>query len=137
MPREITEHKHDPANGRLDIFVVDEPGAGGANHAYFIVGAEFENNPGDELTLQYARDTRQGGCAIIFQDGPVTARGVNGLTSEVLLAILADRLRGFQLGPYANEYNEKALAHIEQAQIYLTRRTHDRMQRGVEGTYEA
>lgn len=32
--RTITDHIVNPANDRLRIFVVDEPGQGGANHEY-------------------------------------------------------------------------------------------------------
>ena len=74
---------------------------------------------------------------IEFQDGPVNEAGVNGLTHEVLLAIVADRLRSFQQGPFASRYNALALTHIEDAQNWLNRRTLERMRRGVEGTHKA
>jgi hypothetical protein len=34
----------------------------------------------------------------LFQNGPIAEVGVNGVTHEVLLAIVADRLRSFQKG---------------------------------------
>ena len=68
---------------------------------------------------------------------PINAdgNGVNGLTHEVLLAIVADRLRSFQKGPYSCKANACALTHIEEAQHWLQQRTIERMRRGVEGTH--
>ena len=82
-------------------------------------------------------DQRPGVRLIIpFQNGPVLQSGVNGVTHEVLLAIVADRLRAFQAGQFANPYNAEALAAIEAAQSALKARTLERMQRGVEGTHQ-
>ena len=84
--RFINDHKVNPANDTLTIRVCDEPGAGGASHEYAV-----EHNP----------DGRDGFVYIInFQNGPVLSdgNGVNGLTHEVLLSIVADRLRSFQKG---------------------------------------
>jgi hypothetical protein len=117
--RTISEHKVNPANDTLNITVLDEPGSGGANHEYEISHA---NMPPTRIS---------------FQNGPINAdgNGVNGLTHEVLLAIVADRLRSFQVGPYACKANACALTHIEEAQHWLQQRTLERMRRGVEGTH--
>ncbi|RXT29358.1 hypothetical protein B5P46_11800 [Rhizobium leguminosarum] len=72
---------------------------------------------------------------IYFQNGPINEVGVNGLTHEVLLAIVADRLRSFQAGPYSCKENACALTKIEEAQHWLQSRTLARMRRGVEGTH--
>jgi hypothetical protein len=118
--REITDHRVNPANDRLTITVTDEPGAGGANHRYEVAGF----------------DGHVGGVTISFQNGPINENGVNGLTQEVLLAIVADRLRSFQAGQYACRENALALTKIEEAQHWLHSRTLSRMQRGVEGTHQ-
>jgi len=117
--RELTEHKVNPANDILQVMVVDEPGAGNACHAYDISGGE-------------AIPTH-----IRFQNGPINVggNGVNGITNEALLAIVADRLRGFQSGPFACKANACALTHIEEALHWLQQRTLERMRRGVEGTH--
>ena len=117
--RVLDDHKVNPANDTILVAVVDEPGSGGANHQYLC------SLPNGDKTL------------INFQNGPINAdgNGVNGLTHEILLAILADRLRGFQSGPYACAENAGALAHIEAAQTTLQSRTKKRMERGVEGTH--
>jgi hypothetical protein len=71
---------------------------------------------------------------IFFQHGPISESGVNGLTHEVLLAIVADRLRSFQNGSYRCKANACALTHIEEAMHWLQQRTLERMRRGIEGT---
>lgn len=120
--RTITEHVVNPANDRIKINVVDEPGAGGANHEYDVV----VDNGDTGFNVR-----------ISFQNGPINENGVNGLTQEVLLAIVADRLRSFQAGKFACRENALALTKIEEAQHWLHSRTLARMSRGVEGTHAA
>jgi hypothetical protein len=120
--RTIEDHKINPANDSLTIEVLDEPGAGGANHVYQVRG--YHDVAADETAV-----------VIRFQNGPINEAGVNGLTQEVLLAIVADRLRSFQKGPYSCKANACALTHIEEAQHWLQQRTIERMRRGVEGTH--
>lgn len=129
--REITSHRVNPANDRLQIQVHDEPGAGGANHLYAVYGFRTLNNPSADSTC------RDETCLkVLFQNGPIGEAGVNGVTQEVLLAIVADRLQAFQAGPYACAENAEALRHVEAAQEALLSRTRARMARGVEGTHQ-
>lgn len=116
--RTIEDHKVNPANDLVNIEVRDEAGAGGACHEYAVI-------------LPDGRETQ-----ISFQNGPINEAGVNGLTQEVLLAIVADRLRSFQAGPFAGRENAIALTKIEEAQHWLLSRTRARMARGVEGTHQ-
>lgn len=100
----------------IDLLVLDEPGSGGANHRYQIgIGRTFR-------TL------------IEFQNGPINEVGNNGLTNEALLAIVIDRLQGFQSGPFKCRENAVALTKLEEAMMWLQKRTRERMARGVEGT---
>jgi hypothetical protein len=128
--RTLEDHKVNPANDTLTITVMDEPGAGGANHLYQVFGMNTASNPS-------RRDVGQVHAEFLFQNGPIPENGVNGLTQEVLLAIVADRLRSFQKGPFACKANACALTHIEEAQHWLQQRTIERMRRGVEGTHAA
>lgn len=125
--REINTHVVNPANDKLRIEVTDAPGAGGANHRYVITGMDSSHNPsrhgGDDTSRQI----------VMFQNGPINEAGVNGTTQEALLAIVIDRLECFQAGPFASDYNAKALEHVKAAQESLLQRTRDRMARGVEG----
>lgn len=129
--RHITDHAVNPANEKLKIAVTDEPGAGGANHRYEITGFDPYNNSSYNGTFSNPLCT-----IILFQNGPIGEKGVNGLTQEVLLAIVADRLRSFQAGPYACRENALALTKVEEAQHWLHHRTAGRMARGVGGTHQ-
>jgi hypothetical protein len=121
--RTVTDHIVNPVNDRLIITVVDEPGAGGANHEYRIEATDDGSGKPNKIADH----------AISFQNGPIAEHGVNGITQEVLLAIVADRLRSFQAGPFACRENALALTKVEEAMQWLQKRTLDRMRRGVEG----
>ncbi len=127
--RVLTDHIINPCNDKITVTVADEPGSGGASHRYEVSGFDLTGNPAirgfEHATM----------LPIIFQQGPIGESGTNGITQEVLLAIVADRLRSFQKGPYACKANACALTHIEEAQHWLQQRTLERMRRGVEGTH--
>lgn len=123
--REITSHKVNGLNEALDINVLDEPGAGGANHHYCVYLPNDAVN--QELNASLAFHVR-------FQNGPIAEVGVNGISQEALLAIVEDRLKSFQAGPYACRENAIALTKIQEAMHWLHHRTRERMARGVEGT---
>jgi len=107
---------------QLKIDVMDEPGAGGANHAYDIHS--------DDGQWNWTTPIR-------FQNGPIKEAGVNGITQEALLAIVIDRLHSFQEGPFACYENEKALEHARESLYWLQKRTVARIKRGVEGTNQS
>lgn len=115
--RYLHDHKTNGCNSQIRIEVLDLPGHGGANHDYRVV------LPNGDTTL------------ISFQNGPILAVGTNGLTHEVLLAILIDRMRGFQSGLYNCLENQLALNALQQALDLFHARTQKRAYRGVEGTH--
>lgn len=119
-PRTLTDHKVNVLNEAISISVDDLPGAGGANHEYTIQGAPD------------CTDIRP--FHISFQNGPIKEVGVNGVSNEALLAVVIDRLRGFQSGPFACRDNDQALARLEEGLAWLQKRTRERMARNVEGT---
>lgn len=116
--RTITDHVGNPVNDKLTITAIDPPGAGNASHLYQIAG------PAGAM---------MGKLTINFQNGPIGEVGINGVTQEVLLAIVIDRLRSFQAGPFACYENQSAMMHAEHALRVLHERTRDRVRRGVEG----
>lgn len=122
--RKLTDHKVNDLNDDLHISVLDEPGQGGACHVYSIA---YGFNPSTD------EGGSQGKCRIEFQNGPIKEAGVNGITQESLLAIIIDRLRSFQAGPFACRENANALTKCEEALMWLQKRTQDRLRRGVEG----
>ncbi len=135
--RELKDHivEGDLPQNQLTIKVTDEPGAGGANHRYEITGFNTGLNPSRTDKEGYASGFSR--MLVLFQNGPIQEVGVNGITQEVLLAIVIDRLRSFQAGPFASAYNAAALAGCLSALHYLRWRTKDRLARGVEGETKA
>lgn len=125
MGRELTSHKMAGLNDQLLVHVLDQPGQGNACHEYqirrWVTGTGDKN---DDIEL----------CHIKFQDGPIGEFGVNGISNESLLAVVEDRLIGFQSGPYACAENTIALENVRAAIAWLQKRTRDRLARGVEGT---
>lgn len=123
--REITDHRVEgnELNQAIQIVVIDEPGQGGACHHYNVTLIDGKEPP-----------VAIGLAEIKFQNGPVKEFGLNGISQEALLAIVIDRLRSFQAGPYACHDNAVALDHCEWAMKFLQKRTRERMARGVEGT---
>lgn len=116
--RTVTYHKANPANERITI-EADDLGAGGASHTYDV---RWEAGGG-----------YQGCNRVMFQNGPIEDHGVNGVTNEALVAIVIDRLRCFQSGPFSCRENALALTKLEEAMHWLNARTTDRLARGVEG----
>lgn len=119
MPRLIETHKVNGCNEKITLSASDELTLGGAPVLYQV-------RYGDPVAVVH----------IPFQNGPVGEVGTNGLTHEVLLSIVADRLEGFQAGPYACEENRIALERVNDALATLKMRTNARLARGVEGTHK-
>ena len=138
--RFLNSHIVNPANDRLCITVLDEPGPGNANHLYMISGFDTSTNPAKLIADEMDGEPvdlaikQSGAVPLIFQNGAIGEVGLNGITPEALLAILIDRLESFQTGPYKSNYNADALYHLQAAMDALHRRTRDRMAQGIEGT---
>ncbi len=115
--RELMSHKVNGLNEALKVLVADEPGQGNACHVYVI-----------QTEDQSVR------VPVTFQNGPIGDLGVNGVSNEALLAIVEDRLQGFQSGPFACRENAVALTKLQESMMWLQKRTRDRMARNVEGT---
>ena len=103
------------------VVCLDKIGAGGACHNY-------EVQPVEEQLPNYAY------TKVYFQNGPVKENGVNGCHNEDLIAIVIDRLQGFQKGEFACRENAVAITKLEEALMWLRKRTQDRIDRGVEGS---
>lgn len=116
--RELVDHKINECNDELDVLALDGPGQGGASHLYSIVHDE-------NLSVE-----------VYFQNGPIGEVGVNGVTNEAILAILIDRMKGFQSGAFSCRENALVLTKLQEAMHWLQHRTRDRLRRGVEGTNE-
>ena len=134
LPEVITTHAVNGLNKELIVIVHDPPGQGNACHRYQIRPRELSTF---DATTDPKRASRlmRACCDIEFQNGPIHEAGVNGISNEVLLAIVCHRLEGFQAGPYACETNQRALGNVIAAMDALHERTKERVSRGVEGTH--
>lgn len=118
MP-DIHDHETNAANRQIRIAADDrDPNNGNASHVYELSRTEGE--------LHFA--------TLGFQHGPIAEVGVNGITNEALIAVVVDRLRGFQSSKFACRENALALTKLEEALQWLHSRTRAREARGVEGT---
>ena len=115
--RRLTDHKLNGLNDVIEVLALDAPGSGGASHEYVM-----------SINGKHTR--------ISFQNGPVLEAGFNGLSNEALLTIVIDRMRGFAEGPFRCRENSIALTHLEDAIMWLQKRTRDRLARDVEGTHQ-
>lgn len=111
-----------------EVWLIGEPGPGGAYHDYLIKAArrpeyDFEEWPRPTI------------LRVEFQKGPRSDENSRpGVLDVDLLEIVRDRLKAFQKGEMATEYNAQALMHIEKALRLMNQRVEDRMSRGVLGT---
>lgn len=111
-----------------DVYAVDKVGSGGAYHRYVICEYGETCWCDGSNTVGILED-------IYFQNGPRKEKGSqHGVLDTDLLEIVRDRLKSFQNGPFASEYNEYALKHIEEALHCLNARVEDRIERNVLGT---
>lgn len=123
--RTLHSHRANGCNEAINIIVMDEPGHGGASHHYRV----------EPITNRHPQGAINP-FDVRFQDGGIAETGVNGATHEALLAIVEDRLKSFQAGPYACRENAIALTKIQEAMHWLHHRTRERAARGVEGTHQ-
>lgn len=70
-----------------------------------------------------------------FQDGPIPMHGVNGVTTEAVLAVLIHRTKTLN-DKFPCTENEQMISHMEAAIAAGKARTANRIARNVEGTYK-
>ena len=111
-------------NRFTEVFATDDV-AFNANHEYIVVAAPLE---GEEIWLDnpYAK--------VNFQKGPITENGVHGCHNEDFIAIVIDRLQCLNQGDFACRENSIAITKLEEALLWLNKRTQDRIARNVDGT---
>lgn len=126
--RELFDHRVTKLN-RENIVVktADLRGPDGAHHKY-VIEVVKPARTSDET------DVIISSCEINFQDGGLQEAGPNGITEQALLAIVLDRLRSFNNGPYGCRENSIQITKIEEAMMWSGKRAADRAARGVEGT---
>lgn len=118
--REIFDHKNNKFN-RDHVFVKtgDLRASDNAHHKYVV-----------EVIIPQLTVER---CELNFQNGGLKEVGPNGITDQALLAVVLDRLRSFNDGPYRCRENSMMITKIEEALMWGEKRGNDRARRGVEG----
>ena len=101
------------------VIALDERGNGNANHKYSIIESNVE------IPVVFSE--------ISFQNGAIRENGINGIYNEDLIGIVIDRLEGFQTGEFSCIENAVAITKLEEAMMWLNKRTTDRINRGVIG----
>lgn len=105
-------------NSHLKIEAIGEPQHDGSVREYKIDAPDYP-----------------GAGFIVFHTGPHNeGQTINGLTNEVLLAIVLDRMQAWQSGPFQCPENAESALHIERALDAIRRRAAKRHDRGVLGT---
>lgn len=125
--RTMHGHQINECNKALDL-EADEPEPSTGAVRLYNVGWQGQGSkfPGGEPSYNLVQ--------LPFHHGPISA-GTNGLTNEVLLEVLIDRLTCFQQSAFACAENAEALDHLMCVREALHRRTEARTARGVEGTH--
>lgn len=94
---------------------------------------EYTNNAPHYFEVQSEEEVL---AEIFFQNGPIKEAGVNGVMNEDLLAMVLVRLQHFQDTEFACKENAMAITKIEEALLWLRKRTMGREQKGIEGTHK-
>ena len=95
---------------------------------------DFKFNAPHTFLVERVEDNKEI-CNIHFQEGPIKENGVNGVCNEDLIAMVIRRLEGFQASEFSCKENACAITKLEEALMWLRKRTTDREIRNVEGTH--
>lgn len=126
--KNMIETKHDLLTTKYTKVLEEKDFQFNAPHTFEVVRKLDENtefNPKTDLLAE-----------IHFQEGPIKECGVNGVCNEDLLVMVVRRLEGFQNSEFKCRENACAITKIEEALLWLRKRTMGRENRGVEGTHE-
>lgn len=98
---------------------------------------EFQFNAPHTFVVLSAEDEAKPMAEIHFQEGPIKECGINGVHNEDLIAMVVCRLEHFNQSPYRCRENSLAITALEEALLWLRKRTMGREKRGIEGTHQA
>lgn len=101
-----------------------------------LVEEEIRFNAPHKFMAVDANDSEKVLAEIHFQEGGCKECGVNGVANEDLINMVICRLEHFQKSDYRCRENALAITKLEEALLWLCKRTMDREQRDVEGTGE-
>ena len=107
---DVFKEVYTSSQGTIKAMATDQVGRDGSHHHYKIAHAPTFGAPTIDLGI------------VKFQDGDPNQVGVNGVSDQAMLCIVADHLEGFERGPYACEANRQASYHIREAIRWLKQR---------------
>ncbi|PAV30304.1 hypothetical protein CIL05_07490 [Virgibacillus profundi] len=116
----MKELKHDLLTSKYTKVYHEEDFQFNAPHHFDVVSSE------DETNLL---------AGINFQEGVIKEHGVNGVMNEDLIAVIITRLEHFNQSDFRCRENSMAITKLEEALLWLRKRTMGREQRGVEGKH--
>jgi hypothetical protein len=99
-----------------------------------VAGDEKEFNANHFYTVETVKEPNFIVGQVQFQKGAIKEHGVNGVMNEDLIVMVIDRLQSFQDSDYKCRENAVAITKLEEALMWLGKRTADRERRKVEGT---
>ena len=105
------------------------------NYTYIEHEDEFKFNAPNHFKIFDNEDGPALLAEIEMQERPIKEHGVNGCHNEDLIAIVLTRLEAFQNSEFKCRENECAIIKLEEALMWLRKRTVGREYRGVEGTH--
>ena len=125
---EFVETKHDLLTTKYTKVLEESEYKYRAPSTFKVIKAQeetSEEHKGENLVLS----------EIHFQEGPIKECGVNGVCNEDLLVMVIRRLECFQNSEFKCRENACAITKLEEALMWLRKRTMGRENRGVEGTH--
>lgn len=127
IERPLTDHKNNKFNREcVNILTNDHRASDGAHHSYRII-VQKEGATANTPTEKVEE------VVINFQNGGLKEVGANGITDQALLAIILDRVRSFNEGPFRCRENSMIITKGEEMMMWMEKRSNDRARRGVEG----
>ena len=114
-PREITDHRMKGLNEAITVHAMDWEDDIGACNEYQIT-AHIPLKPGN-MTGEVGKV-----ALIQFQKGSIKEVGLNGFSNGAFLAVVIDRLRGVQSGPFKDRKIDIALTHLEEALMWIQKK---------------
>jgi hypothetical protein len=116
--------EHDLLTSKYTTVLQEEIFSYNAPNRFIVTKAECENGKPIEPIAE-----------IHFQEWPIKECGINGVNNEDIIAMVITRLEHFQKSEYSCRENALAITKLEEALLWLRKRTMGREKRGVEGTH--
>ncbi|UGO49218.1 structural protein [Bacillus phage vB_BanH_Emiliahah] len=121
MEKEMVKVEHDLLSERFTKVYREKETSFNAPHLFKVVSAEDESKV---LGVVH------------FQEGAIKEHGINGVMNEDLIHMAIERLQCFQASEFACRENAMAITKLEEAILWLRKRTMGRDKRGVLGTHK-